>query len=86
MRIAGAQAAALATLRRFSGEVEWSYLSPSPMLIPGEKNGNYRVQVGDRALTDEQGESRIASGDLASAALDELEQNRFTGQRFTVGY
>jgi len=81
-----AQAEALATLRSSGGAVEWSYLSPSPMLIPGEKNGNYRVQVGDRALTDEQGESRIASGDLASAALDELEQNRFTGQRFTVGY
>jgi putative NADH-flavin reductase len=81
-----AQAEALATLRNSSGEVEWSYLSPSPMLIPGEKNGDYRVQAGNRMLTDEHGESRIASGDLASAALDELEQTRFVGQRFTVGY
>jgi putative NADH-flavin reductase len=81
-----AQAAALATLRSSNGEVEWSYLSPSPMLIPGGKTGGYRVQAGDRALVDERGESRIAAGDLASAALDELEQNRFSGQRFTVGY
>jgi putative NADH-flavin reductase len=81
-----AQAEALAALRKSSGVVEWSYLSPSPMLIPGEKNGNYRVRAGDRALVDERGESRIAAGDLAAAALDELEQNRFPGQRFTAGY
>ncbi|MGA9760880.1 MAG: NAD(P)H-binding protein [Gaiellaceae bacterium] len=82
--LAGAEA--LAIFRSSSGEVEWSYLSPSPMLIPGEKNGNYRVRGGDTVFTDERGESRIAAGDLASAALDELEQNRFTRQRFTVGY
>ena len=45
-----------------------------------------RVRAGDRALVDERGESRIAAGDLAAAALDELEQNRFPGQRFTAGY
>jgi len=80
-----AQAEALEILRASNTALAWTYLSPPPHhLAPGEKTGRYRAAGGDVPVTDASGESRIASGDLASALLDELEQPRFTGQRFTA--
>jgi len=84
---AEAQAEALAILRGAESDVEWSYLSPPPrQFIDGEGRGGYRVQAGDRAVLDANGESRITSGDFAAAMIDELENPRFVGQRFTAGY
>jgi putative NADH-flavin reductase len=78
---------ALNIFRSFDGEVDWTYLSPAPIHFEaGEKTGTYRVQAGDRAIFDESGDSRITRGDLASAAVDELEQGRFVRQRFTAAY
>jgi putative NADH-flavin reductase len=82
-----AQAEALDILRRDGGALQWSYISPPPKhLEPGDRRGGYRAAAGDAPVTDGDGESRITSGDLASAVVDELEQPRFTGQRFTAAY
>jgi len=61
-------------------------VSPPPHhLEPGEKTSSYQVLAGDRPVVNAAGESRITSGDLAAALVDELEKNQFSGQRFTAG-
>ncbi len=84
---AEAQAEALDIFRNEGGDVDWTYLSPPPHdLVPGEKSGGYRAEAGDTPVTNERGESRISAGDFASAMVDELEQHRFSGRRFTAAY
>ena len=65
--------------------LEWTFLSPSIMLVPGERTGKFRIG-GDQVLKDEKGESRISQEDLSVALLDELEKPRHIRRRFTVGY
>jgi len=74
----------LRTLRK-EQTVDWTMLSPSALLEPGERTGKYRVG-GDQLLVDAQGHSRISIEDLAKALIDELEQPRHSRKRFTVGY
>jgi putative NADH-flavin reductase len=82
-----AQADALAVLRSDGGALEWTYLSPPPHhLEAGASTGTYRVQGGDGALFDADGDSRITAGDFASAMVDELERPRFVRERFTAAY
>ncbi len=84
---ARAQADALQVLRERGEGVDWTYISPPPHdLVPGEKTGAYRVAADDRPVVDEHGESRITSGDLASALMDEVEHPQFSGRRFTAAY
>lgn len=84
---AQAQAEALEILRTEGGDVDWTYLSPPPHeLVRGDKTGGYRVRDGNLAVMDDQGHSRITSGDFAAAMVDELEQHRFSGRRFTAAY
>jgi len=84
---AQAQAEALEILRAEGDGVDWTYLSPPPHeLVRGEKTGGYRVREGNIAVMDDQGHSRITSGDFAAAMVDELEQHRFSGRRFTAAY
>ncbi|MFD1933161.1 MULTISPECIES: NAD(P)-dependent oxidoreductase [Nonomuraea] len=81
------QAAALDLLRAADTTVDWSYVSPPPMhLVEGDKTGGYRAEATDTPLTDDQGESRISTGDFASAIVDALERRDFVRQRFTVAY
>ena len=78
--------AALALDRiREEKSLDWTFLSPSITLVPGERTGKFRIG-GDQVLKDEKGESRISQEDLAVAALDELEKPRHIRKRFTVGY
>lgn len=65
--------------------LEWTFLSPSIMLVPGERTGKFRIG-GDQVLKDAKGDSRISQEDLAVAILDELEHPRHIRKRFTVGY
>jgi putative NADH-flavin reductase len=84
---AEAQGEALDILRSDGGDVDWTYLSPPPHdLVPGEKSGGYRAEAGDTPVTNDRGESRITAGDFASAMVDELEEHRFSGRRFTAAY
>jgi putative NADH-flavin reductase len=82
---ARAQAEALRILESEGGNLDWTYLSPPPHdLRPGQRTGLYRAHAGSAPVVDEQGHSRISSGDLASALVDELEEPRFSRQRFTA--
>jgi uncharacterized protein len=82
-----AQAEALDLFRSAPPEVDWTYLSPPVHeLVPGDKQGGYRVAGGDEPVTDADGNNRVNSGDFAAAMVDELERPQFSRQRFTVGY
>lgn len=75
---------ALKTLRASSG-LAWTMLSPSAEIAPGERTGRFRLGT-DQLLVDDTGRSHISVEDYAVAMVDELEQARHTGRRFTAGY
>lgn len=82
-----AQAEALDIFRAAPKDLEWTYISPPPkLLLPGPKQGGYRVAAGNAPVVDSSGESRINDADYAAAIVDELEKPQFIHQRFTVGY
>ncbi|HSV44780.1 MAG TPA: NAD(P)-dependent oxidoreductase [Ramlibacter sp.] len=66
-------------------QLDWTFLSPSAELMPGERTGSYR-KGGEQMLFDAKGTSHISMEDYAIAMSDELEQPRHSRQRFTVGY
>jgi putative NADH-flavin reductase len=72
-------------LLRDEPELDWTFLSPSGVIAPGERTGEFRLGT-DQLLTDANGESRISLEDYAVAMLDELENPKHIRQRFTVGY
>lgn len=74
----------LSMLRQETG-LEWSFLSPSADLFPGQRTGTFRLGT-DQLLKDAKGESRISVQDYAMAMIDEVERPRHIRQRFTVGY
>lgn len=71
-------------LRKESG-LEWSFLSPSADISPGERTGTFRLGT-DQMLKDGNGRSRISTQDYAMAMIDEVERPKHIRQRFTVGY
>jgi putative NADH-flavin reductase len=71
-------------LKREPG-LDWVFLAPSVMLLPGERTGKYRVGT-DHVLYDSDGVSRISLPDYAKAMIDELEEPQHHRERFTVGY
>jgi uncharacterized protein len=75
---------ALEQLRK-EPELEWSYLSPSAELKPGERTRKFRLG-NDQLLVDATGQSKISVQDYAVAMIDELERPAHVRQRFTVGY
>ncbi|HSV35836.1 MAG TPA: NAD(P)-dependent oxidoreductase [Ramlibacter sp.] len=75
---------ALHLLRDEAG-LDWTMLSPSAVIAPGERTGRFRLGR-DTLLSNEQGESRISVEDFAVAFLDEVEKPAHSRQRFTVGY
>jgi len=74
----------LTMLRQETG-LEWSYLSPSADLSPGQRTGKFRLGT-DQLLKDANGESRISVQDYAMAMIDEVEKPNHIRRRFTVGY
>lgn len=65
-------------------DLDWTFLSPSAMFVPGERTTKFRTG-GEQLLTNETGSS-ISFEDYAIALVDELEQPRHSRKRFTVGY
>ena len=65
--------------------VDWSYLSPPAVIVPGKRTGTFRTGT-DELLVDEQGESTISLEDFAIALLDEAELAKNKRKRFTVAY
>ncbi len=72
-------------LLRAEKTLDWTYLSPSAFIEPGERTGKFRLGK-EQLLVNEQGESRISNQDFAVALIDELENPAHSQQRFTVGY
>lgn len=66
-------------------QLDWAFMSPAAMLVPGERTGNYRVG-GGQLLTDSEGESRISLEDYAGAMLDKAERPQHHRNRFSVAY
>ena len=77
-------AVALDNIRKIT-DLDWSFISPSMILGPGERVGKFRLGLDD-LLVDANGDSKISYDDLAVAIVDELEQNKHIRQRFTAGY
>jgi putative NADH-flavin reductase len=73
-----ATAEALEALRGTAPTVDWTYLSPAPVLDAGERTGGYRVGE------DSPVGSFISFPDYAIALVDELERPAHRRQRFTV--
>ncbi len=75
------EASTLATildLYKESTNVNWTMLSPAPMISPGARTGAYRVGS-DNPIGDS-----ISAEDFAVAIVDELEKPAHMGMRFTV--
>lgn len=80
---ASAGVAFLDALRVEDG-LEWSFLSPSAMFVPGDRTGHFRLGR-DELLVNDAGSS-ISFEDYAIALVDEIERPAHIRQRFTVGY
>jgi putative NADH-flavin reductase len=76
--------AAFLDLLRQERELDWTYISPSAMFVPGERTGRFRLGR-DQLLTNENGSS-ISFEDYAIALVDEVEKLAHSRRRFTVGY
>ncbi len=65
-------------------DLDWTFLSPSAMFVPGERTGEFRLGKDELLATDEG--SSISFEDYAIAMVDEIENPQHPRQRFTVGY
>lgn len=72
-------------LLRDTDDLEWTMLSPSALLLPGERTGKFRLGH-DQLLVDGAGKSSISLEDYAVALVDEVERPAHLRRRFTVGY
>lgn len=72
-------------LLKGESKLDWTFLSPSALIQPGERTGKFRLG-GDQLLVDAQGKSAISAEDYAIALVDELEKPAHSRRRFTVGY
>ena len=81
---------ALACLEQYkicaaNSQVDWTYMSPPALILPGERTANFRLG-NDELILDEQGHSKISLEDFAVALIDEAEQPKSQRKRFTVAY
>lgn len=65
--------------------IDWVFFSPAGSLEPGEATGSYRLGKDD-LIVDSEGKSHISVGDYAKAMVDELENQKYHRERFTIGY
>ena len=73
-------------LDKLRGEttLDWTFLSPSVLFVPGQRTGQFRLG-GDQLIANEAGSS-ISFEDYAIALVDEIETPKHVRARFTVGY
>lgn len=72
-------------LLRQETTLNWTMLSPSAMIAPGQRTGHFRLGK-DNLLIAADGKSHISVEDYAVAMINELEVPANQYQRFTVGY
>jgi putative NADH-flavin reductase len=80
--------AAREALNRIRNEtsLDWTFVSPAVMLVPGERRGGFRIGS-DEVLMDANGQpASISVADLAVAIVDEVETPRHIQRRFTAAY
>ena len=70
---------------RYETSLDWTFLSPSAAIGPGERTGKFRLG-GDQLLVGADGKSHISIPDFAIALVDELDKPQHIRKRFTVGY
>lgn len=66
-------------------QLDWTFFSPAAEIGPGARTGKFRLG-GDQLVCDKDGRSRISYDDYAIALVDELEQPKHIGKRFTIAY
>lgn len=65
-------------------KVNWTYFSPAGMFDPeGPRTGSYQLGT-DYAILNDEGESYLSYSDYAVAMVDEIENRKFVGKRFTA--
>ncbi|WP_394940424.1 NAD(P)-dependent oxidoreductase [Psychromicrobium sp. YIM B11713] len=70
--------ALLEELKEAPERLNWTMISPSPLIAPGQRTGNYTLGLDSPA-----GE-KISSQDFAVAILDEIEKPQHQRRRFTA--
>src|SRR5262245_55889554 len=83
-KVEASAAAAYLDMLKGVGDLDWTFLSPSPLFAAGERTAKFRLGT-DQLLTGENG-SRISYEDYAIALADEIETPRHIRRRFTMGY
>lgn len=73
------------TILKDERDLDWTLLSPSALLQPGIRTGQFRLGR-DQLLTDKSGNSCISVEDYAMAMIDEMEVPKHSRMRFTAGY
>jgi putative NADH-flavin reductase len=68
-----------------ASDLEWTYVSPSAEIDPGERTGKFRTGT-RQLLSDANGKSHISMEDFAVAIVDEIENPLHIREQFTVGY
>lgn len=68
---------------RMSASPDWTYVTPSAVMEPGQRTGHFHTGV-DELIVDEDGNSYVSMEDMAVAVIDEIEHPNRRGQRFTV--
>ncbi len=69
---------------RTRSDVKWTYLSPAgDFVADGERTGEY-LTGGEEYFVNDKGESRISYADYAIAMIDEIENAKHIGERFSV--
>jgi len=66
-------------------ELDWTYISPSAVIEPGERTGKFRTGT-NQLLSDANGKSFISMEDYAVAVVDEIENPIHIREQMTVGY
>jgi len=66
-------------------ELEWTFVSPSAVIAPGERTGKFRTGT-NQLLSDTNGKSFITMEDYAVAVVDEIENPMHVREVMTVGY
>lgn len=66
-------------------ELDWTYVSPAEVIMPGERMGKFRTGT-NQLLKDEQGKSFISMEDFAIAIVDEIENPMHIRKQMTVAY
>lgn len=65
-------------LKAAPADLDWTYLSPAPVIAPGERTDTYRTG-GDHVIGD-----HVSAEDYAAAMVDEIETPAHRRERFTV--